>query len=204
MAEIDLVAWDFGDTLVHERFMRIAPDGVPEWPTVYDRFFEAHPEFEDRLDHGRASMIEMIPWLAEQTGMTGSAVARHLRHVWTQIEWFEPSRRWLLGLSGRVAQAVVTVNPFEFSGMATACGLDPHVELIVTSADIGDRSKPAMARVARELLGLPLGLGTTVLIDNRADNVADFVREGGHAIHFRPEDPGRLDDELAQYVGPPG
>ena len=33
---IDLVCWDFGDTLVDERFMRLPPDGVPEWGEVYD------------------------------------------------------------------------------------------------------------------------------------------------------------------------
>ena len=201
MAEIDLVAWDFGDTLVHERFMRVAPENVPDWGTIYDRFFTEHPEFEDRWMLGRASMIEMIPWLAEHSGLSGAAVGRHLREVWTRIEWFEPSHRWLRGLSGRVSQAVVTVNPFEFSGIAAACGLDPHVDVIITSADIAQTSKPAMARVARHVLGLPLGLETTLLIDNRPDNIEDFLGAGGRAIRFDPDEPTALDAHLEPLIG---
>ena len=119
--------------------------------------------------------------------------------MWTQIEWFEPSRRWVEQLHGRVPQAVLTVNPFEFSGISVACGLDPLVDVIVTSADIAQRSKPAMGRVARSLLDLPIGLDTTLLIDNRADNVEDFRAAGGHAILFDPATPEALDAEMATF-----
>jgi FMN phosphatase YigB (HAD superfamily) len=163
---IDLVCWDFGDTLVHERFMRRSPPGVPEWEEVYDRVIDSRPEWETDWMLGRAPMTDLIPWLAAELPMTNRGIARHLRAVWQQIEWFPSTREWTERLNGRVAQAVVTVNPTEFSGIATACGLDPFVDVIVTSADIGSLSKVAMTEHARHLLGLESGV-TTSLADRQ-------------------------------------
>lgn len=199
-ASIDLVCWDFGDTLVHERFMRICPPGVPEWEQVYDRYFVEHPEFEAQWMVGDAVINEMIPWLATETGMTPAAVSRHLRHVWTRIEWFESSRHWIERLDGRLLQAVVTVNPFEFSGISTGCGLDPLVDVIVTSADLGREEKSVMAIEARRLLGLEPGLGSSLLIDNKQHNVDEFRAAGGHAIFFDTSNPDALHAEITRYV----
>jgi len=182
---IDLVCWDFGDTLVHERFMRICPAGVPEWEDVYDEI-AAEPQFEKAWMMGDANLTDLIPRLAERLPMTNAAIARHLRMVWQQIEWYPDAREWIHRLNGRVAQAIVTVNPFEFSGIATACGLDPVVEVIVTSAEIRSMSKVDMTEHARRLLGMSPGVSTSILIDNRADNCAEFVAAGGAAIHFTP------------------
>ena len=55
-----------------------------------------------------------------------------------------------------------------------------------------------MAERARELLDLPTGLSTTVLVDNRTDHVAEFIVAGGRAIHYRPG--GDRLDELATLV----
>lgn len=197
---IDLVCWDFGDTLVHERFMRIAPPDVPDWEAVYDRFFDEHPEFEAAWMIGEAVLNDMIPWLAEHTAMASSDVSRHLRLVWNEIEWFDASQQWVRRLNGRTQQAVVTVNPFEFSGISAACGLDPLVDVIVTSADVGRLEKSAMANEARSILGLPAGLGTSLLIDNKQHNIDEFRAEGGHAILFDPTEPDRLHTHIADYV----
>ena len=51
-APVDLVCWDFGDTLVDERFMRIAPEGVPQWGKVYDEILDERPEWVASLDLG--------------------------------------------------------------------------------------------------------------------------------------------------------
>ena len=198
--DIDLVCWDFGDTLVHERFMRICPPGVPEWEAVFDRYFVEHPDFADQSNLGQVTMNEMIPWLAAETGMSHAAVSRHIRHVWTQIEWFDASRHWLERLNGRLSQAIVTVNPFEFNGISAACGIDPLVDVIVTSADLGREEKSVMAAEARRILDLPGGLSTSVLIDNKQHNVDEFRAAGGHAIFFDPADPDALHNAIAGYV----
>lgn len=183
-APIDLVCWDFGDTLVDERFMRIAPAGVDEWSEVYDEVLTDLGDFDTQWMLGQASMNDLVAPLAQRLPMTRAAVARHMRAVWRQITWFPEARAWIEHLQGRVIQAIVTVNPHEFHGIATACGLDPLVDLIVTSADLATLSKVTMTEHAREILGLAPGLSTSVLIDNRRDNVAEFAAAGGHAIHF--------------------
>ena len=184
---IDLVCWDFGDTLVDETFMQYAPDGVPEWPEAYRNAFKADPDFVDRLNLGEASLHDLLDPLAELVPMSRAEIARHLRSVFTRIEWLPGMRDLVTGLNGRVLQAIVTVNPHEFGAMAVACGLDPLVDVIVTSADAVSLSKPVMARRARHLLGLSPGLSTTLLVDNNEFNVDEFLSEGGLAIRYTPE-----------------
>ncbi len=133
--------------------------------------------------------------------MTPAQVGRHLRVVWRRISWFPDSRHWVRRLAGRVQQAIVTVNPHEVAGIATACDLDLHINVMGTSAELATTSKVVMAERARELLGLPLGLSTTMLIDNRADNVAEFETAGGSAVLYRPG--GGCLDRLAEVMPAP-
>lgn len=188
---IDLVCWDFGDTLVDERFMRIAPDGVPEWGQVYDEIVDARPAWVEALDLGRGSLNDLVDPLAERLPMSRLAILKHLRVVWGQIIWFDDSRAWIDQLQGRVTQAVVTVNPHEFSGIARACGLDLLIPTIVTSADVQSASKVVQTERARSLLGLAPGVETSLLIDNKQHNIDDFVAAGGQAILYQ-RDAGSL------------
>ncbi|MEM7139555.1 MAG: hypothetical protein AAF548_00895 [Actinomycetota bacterium] len=192
---IDLVCWDFGDTLVHERFMRRNPPGVPEWEEVYDEL-SMDPAFDEPWMLGDANMTDLIPRLAARLPMTNAAIARHLRHNWHDIDWFPDAREWIHKLNGRRLQAIVTVNPFEISGILTACGLDPVVDVVVNSAEIRSLSKVAMTEHARMLLGLDAGLGSSILIDNRVDNCEEFTAAGGVAIHFTPETFGTDAEQL--------
>ena len=187
MNHIDLVCWDFGDTLVDETFMQCPPEGVPEWAEAYRTAFAADPDFVDQLNLGEASLTDLIVPLADLVPMSRAAIARHLRSVFDRIEWLPGMRELVSDLNGHVLQAVVTVNPHEFGAMALACGLDPLVDVIVTSADTVSLSKPVMARRARHLLGLSSDLSTTLLVDNNEFNVEEFWGEGGLGIHFSPE-----------------
>lgn len=184
---IDLVCWDFGDTLVDETFMRLAPDGIPQWPQAYEQVLADRSEWLAGWDLGRGSINDLVAPLAERLPMTETQVAAHLRRVWHRIVWFPDARHWIERLDGRVDQAVVTVNPHEFAGIATACGLDQMIDVLITSAELATLSKVAMAERAREVLGLAPGLSTTILIDNRADNIAEFEAAGGQVIHYRPD-----------------
>ena len=181
---VDLVCWDWGDTLVDQWFMRLAPPDVPEWPDVYEQIATERAAWFAEWDLGRGSIHDLVEPLADRLPMSPAAVSRHLRTVWQRIEWFPIARHWVVRLEGQVPQAVVTVNPHEFAGMSTACGLDPLVDVIVTSADVGQLSKVPMAERARAVLGLPPGLATTLLIDNMAHNVDEFAEAGGQAYLF--------------------
>ena len=184
MAEIDLVCWDFGDTLVDEQFMRIPPAGVSEWTAVYNAVLAERPEWVAQLDLGDVALHDLIGPLAERLPMSRLQIAAHLRAVWHQIEWFEDSRAMVERLDRVVAQAIVTVNPHEFHAIAMGCGLDTLVPTMVTSAETKTLSKVPMAERARELLGLAPGLTTTVLVDNKAHNVDEFITTGGHGILY--------------------
>ena len=78
----------------------------------------------------------------------------------------------------------MTVNPWEFEGIAVACGLVPPVDAIVTGAEPGTCSKTPMAHRARELPGLGVDLSATLLIDDKQANVDEFVAAGGRGFHF--------------------
>ncbi len=187
-AAIDLVCWDFGDTLVDEMFMRLPPvDGI-DWAWHYEAVVAEHPDLIAELDIGNATLNDLIDPLAKRVALPRREIAKHLRTVWHRIEWFPSSRRWVerLGEAG-VMQAVVTVNPHEFHGMAMACGLDAMVDIIVTSAETQQLHKPPMAQRARRLLGLADGLETTLLIDNKSHNTDDFTAAGGHSLLYTRE-----------------
>lgn len=190
--KVDLVCWDFGDTLVDERFMRLAPDGVPQWGAVYDEVLAERSDWVEAFDLGHGSINDLVGPLAARLPMTEAQIVGHLRRVWGRITWYGDAQDWVDRLIGKVAQAVVTVNPHEFSGIARACGLDHRIPLIVTSAELGTLSKVAMADHARAVLGLAPGLTTTVLIDNKAENTEEFSSAGGRAVLYEP-DSGCLD-----------
>lgn len=194
----DLVCWDFGDTLVDERFMRLAPAGVPEWGRVYDDVLAERANWLEGWDLGRGSINDLVGPLADRLPMTHTEVVRHLRMVWAEITWFPDSKAWVDRLLGKIPQAVVTVNPHEFSGIARACGLDARIPVIVTSAELGTRSKVAMAGHARTVLGLPPGLSTTILVDNKQPNIDEFAAAGGRALLY--EQQSRCLDALAMII----
>jgi len=184
---LDLICWDFGDTLVDEQFMRIPPAGVPEWMAVYERVVEARFDWVGEWMLGRAALNDLVEPLSAELSMTRAEISRHLRAVWNEIEWYPEVRAWVERLNRVVPQAILTVNPWEFEGIAVACGLVPSVDVIVTSAELQTLSKVPMAERARELLGLAPGLGTTLLIDNKAANVDEFAAAGGQTLHFERE-----------------
>ena len=182
-----MIAWDFGDTLVDEQLMRIPPSDVPGWTDAINGLWETDG-WAERWGLGEVSMNELVVPLADCLPMSPSQVARHLRATWRSPRMLEPAAGWLHRLRGVVAQVVVTVNPHEFHGVAAATGLDSQVDLIVTSADVRSTSKVVQARQARRWLGLDEDLTTTVLVDNKSSNIAEFRECGGQAVLFIEND----------------
>jgi FMN phosphatase YigB (HAD superfamily) len=198
VAEIDMVAWDFGDTLVDEQLMRIPPPEVPEWTDAINRLWDADG-WAERWELGEVSMNELVLPLAERLPMSPIQVARYLRATWRSPRMLEPAASWLYRLRDVVTQVIVTVNPHEFHGVAAATGLDSHVDLIVTSADVRSTSKVVQARQARRWLGLDEDLTSTLLIDNKATNTAEFCEHGGQAVLFA-ENEAPLDEFFLPLV----
>lgn len=191
--DLELVAWDFGDTLCDQTFMRIPPDGAPGWGDAYVRWFHTQPGWEDAWMLGGVPMDDMVPWLAAELGMAPSAVARHLRAVWHRIDFWPHAMGALRQLHGVVHQACVTVNPNEFSGIAAASGLDQLFDVIVVSAEAKTLSKVDLTRRARHLLGLDDSLTRTLLIDNLAPNIDEFAAAGGQTYLFTTDEQFAID-----------
>lgn len=174
----DLVCWDFGDTLVDQTFMRRVPSDIPGWATAYETVRQRTDQ-ADRWDLAESTMRELATLLAAELGMNPGRIWRQLAHNLVTIDPFEESIELMRELQGNVLQAIVTVNPHEFSAMAVACGLHELVDCIVTSADLASLSKVDMANAARSMLQLTPGLSTTLLIDNKEPNVTEFIGAGG-------------------------
>ena len=111
----------------------------------------------------------------------------------------EPATGWLHRLRDVVAQVIVTVNPHEFHGVAAATGLDSQVDLIVTSADARSTSKVVQAQQARRWLGLDEDLTSTLLVESKEADIAEFCEHGGQAVLFAENDTA-LDDLLLPLV----
>ena len=144
-------------------------------------------------------MNELVVPLAEPLPMSPNQIARYLRATWRSPRMLEPAAGWLHRLRDVVAQVIVTVNPHEFHGVAAATGLDSQVDLIVTSADVRSTSKVVQAQQARRCLGLDEDLTSTLLVDNKEANIAEFCEHGGQAVLFAENDTA-LDDLLLPLV----
>jgi len=196
--EGDLICWDFGDTLVDQNFMRVAPPDVPEWTTAYERV-RARTDQGDRWDVADSTMRELAVLVADEIGISRARAWRQLAHNLTTIDWYPEVRELVERLDGQVLQAIVTVNPHEFWAMAVACGMHEMFDCIVTSADVDSLSKVVMVEEARSMLGLPPGLDTTLLVDNMAHNIDEFEAAGGQGWLFeRATFAARSQELLAQ------
>jgi len=181
----DLVCWDWGDTLVDQNFMR-KPVGIPGWTEAYDRVIASSDQGE-RWGLGQSTMRELAVLMADELDVSPAWTWRALAINLTRAEPFNEVcalQEQLAGLDQPMLQAIVTVNPHEFWAMAIDGGFHRRCDCIVTSAEVSSPSKVVMASEARMMLGLEPGLGTTLLIDNMAPNIDEFIAAGGQGWHF--------------------
>lgn len=179
----DLVCWDFGDTLVDQNFMRQAPADLPGWTEAYERV-RASTDQGERWDVARSTMRELAVLVADELGIDRARAWRQLATNLTTIDWFPEAQRAFDALDGAVVQAIVTVNPHEFWAMAAALDMHTKVDCIVTSADVDSFSKVDMCAEVRSMLGLDADLSSTLLIDNMAHNIEEFVAAGGQGLLY--------------------
>lgn len=105
-----VLLWDFGDTLVDERWMRRAPAELPAWEIAWA---DVMATVADEWDVGRVTCRDVFEALASRTGMTIAAIEAHAQQCCRQLV-FNP-RAWRVAKDRRLPQALVTVNPDLFA-----------------------------------------------------------------------------------------
>jgi len=186
-----VLLWDFGDTLVDERWMRRAPAGVPGWEDAWNATMA---DLADAWNVGATSSDAVYAALAERTGMAVDEVAAHAEHCCRHITFHEEA--WRVAGERRRPQAIVTVNPELFSDLVVpACDLAAVFDHVVASNQEGTDDKVALCERALARLGFRGDRLEVLLIDNRPDLVDAWRDAGGSGYWFQG------DDRFAQDVG---
>ena len=182
----NLILWDFGDTLADERWLLAPMVGRPDWPKLY-RERVADAALGSLWNKGAISMKDVAADLAGALAVSVDSVIAHMDACSRRVQFFP---RVMAFVEGCVTpQAIVTVNPDLFTNVVVPqYRLDRHVDLIVASWQQGTEDKSALCECAIAQLGIAAPLRECLLVDNRADNVADWRSKGGTAYHFRGED----------------
>lgn len=182
--------WDFGDTIADQGWMRVAPPQVPEWASRYGRVVD---HLGDAWDRGDVTMAELVEAVAEELGLPPAFVRQHAEDRCRAIEFY-PGVMTSVRLR-RVPQALVTVNPDGFSDLIVPYyELDQLFDLIVISHQEHTTDKATLCTIALERLGLEVGAGRSLLIDNVEANVRAWERLGEQAYWFRG--PSRFEQDL--------
>jgi FMN phosphatase YigB (HAD superfamily) len=187
--DIRFLLWDFGDTLVDERFLWTCPSGVPGWRDCYRELTTG--ELGRRWNCGSARFDDLATEMSSRLGMSTAAVIAHAQSCAAHIRFFEHA--WAAARSHALPQALVTVNPHEFRDWVVPnYRLLDHFDAIVVSAEQGCESKAELCDAALKLLGCD-NRSTALLLDNIEANVDEWRSRGGSAYWFRG------DAELASH-----
>jgi hypothetical protein len=179
-----VVLWDFGDTLVDERWMRRPPAECPDWVDVWTAVMA---DLADGWNDGSVSDATIWAALADRAGMTAAAVEAHARACCTSID-LHPAA-WRVASERRRPQALVTVNPDLFgSWIGSRYELPAMFDTIVVSAVEGSSDKTELCLIALDRLGYDGPRAAVLLVDNRRDLVDAWEASGGAAYHFRGDD----------------
>lgn len=184
------VLWDFGDTLVDERWMLAPLPGVPAWPAVWSRV--AGGELAEAWNLGRISIPTVVDALAAELGIAAELVREHMRRCCERIEFFDAPLQ--IAKRSSLPQAIVTVNPDGFSELVVR----PHrleriFDLIVTSWEHGTLDKGFLGLEALRRLGGAIHPSEALLIDNRAHHLDEWAARGGRGYLFRGPEPFAAD-----------
>ena len=183
---INLILWDFGDTLADERWMLAPMIGAPDWPTLY-RERVGSTELGRLWNTGTISTREVAADLAGTLAIEVGAVVAHMIACSRRVRFF--SRVMAFVESCATPQAIVTVNPDIFTNIVVPeYQLDRRVDLIVTSWQQGTEDKVALCECAVAQLRIAAPLKECLLVDSRADHVLAWRSNGGEAYHFLGED----------------
>ena len=185
----DVLLWDFGDTLVDERWMRRCPDAHPEWDDAWTAVMD---QLAERWNTGEVGMPVVFAALADRTGMTPADVEAHARDCCRRLV-FNPTA-WRIAREHRLPQALVTVNPDLLAAyVVPAHHLATVFDAIVMSFAEGTVDKPTLCRIALDRLGFDGDPHAALLIDNRQDLVHAWETAGGTGYWFQSDEQFRRD-----------
>jgi hypothetical protein len=187
-----VVLWDFGDTLVDERWMRRCPESFPTWEMSWIAVMN---ELADQWNVGDVSFVEVSAALADAAAMTVPEVEAHARACCAQLTFHVNA--WELARQRRWPQAIVTVNPDLFADFIVPVhGLSETFDQIVMSFAEQTDNKVALCDIALERLGYGGARDRAVLVDNRLELVDAWRDSGGAGYWFQSDDQFRRDAPL--------
>jgi FMN phosphatase YigB (HAD superfamily) len=177
---VEVLLWDFGDTLVNEQWMRQAPPEYPEWARVWNEVMETCAA---DWDTGRTSEREVFAEMSRRSGLAADFVEQHADACCRAIT-FHPIA-WQTARARHRPQALVTVNCDLFlDRVSRRHRLADHFDAIVVSCLEGTTDKTALCDLALERLGFTGERSGTPLIDNRRDLTDAWTEAGGVAYHY--------------------
>ncbi len=199
----EVLLWDFGDTLVDERWMRRCPATCPAWADIWA---EVMGDLADRWNVGVVGAPEVFATLAKRTGMTLPEVEAHARDCCDRIVFNEAA--WRVAVEHRRPQALVTVNPDLVANYVVPVhALADVFDVIVVSSTEKIADKPTLCETALRRLEFAGDRSSTLLIDNRLDLVRAWQDAGGAGYWFQGDEQFAHDmareHPFAPVPGPP-
>jgi FMN phosphatase YigB (HAD superfamily) len=192
MSEIRSVLWDFGDTLVDQRWMWPSPDGVPGWTDRYRRL--ADSDLDGRWNLGEITTDELLAVFAAELGCAPELLVAHTAARCRDVRFFEHA--WTAAQARAFPQAIVTVNADLFSNLVVPnYDLGSVFDAIVTSWEEHTLDKARLCEIALRRLG-GADPGEALLIDNIEANVDAWRARDGQAYLFRSDEDFARDDPL--------
>ena len=180
MPDVRYLLWDFGDTLVDQRWMWPSPAGVPGWTEWYQALGDG--ELGARWELGELSTDDLAVTLAAEFAITADAAMAHMQSCCREVQFFEHA--WAAARARSRPQAIVTLNSDVFSRFVVPnYQLDSVFDIIVTSWEERTRDKAELCQIALERLG-GRDPSEALLIDNIEANVDAWRARGGQAYWF--------------------
>jgi FMN phosphatase YigB (HAD superfamily) len=176
--------WDFGDTLVDQRWMWPSPPNVREWTARYQALAGTEPDAAWSL--GEITTEDLVSALTADLGISLDVMMAHVEHCCRNVRFYE--HVWTAVRARTVPQAIVTVNADAFSRFVVPnYGLDSVFEQIVTSWEERTLDKGRLCEAALERLG-GHDPSEALLIDNVEANVDAWRFLGGQGYLFRGDE----------------
>jgi phosphoglycolate phosphatase-like HAD superfamily hydrolase len=180
----EALLWDFGDTLVDERWMRRCPQAWPGWEEAW---VAVMAEMADEWNVGAVSSYEVFAALSDRVGMTLQDVEAHARACCDRIVF--NATAWRVASERRFPQALVTVNPDLFTDyVVPSYALGDVFDVIVASYAENTADKSALCRAALDRLEFRGDRSSALLIDNRSDLVDAWRDIGGAGYWFQSDE----------------
>lgn len=189
-----VLLWDFGDTLVDERWLYRPPESCPAWTEAWTDTMRQHGDGWSDGAIGRAVIFAAV---ADRTGMALADVERHARECCARLERHETA--WRVATEHHASQALVTVNADLFGDwIVPTYGLAAMFDALVISCAERITDKNELCTIALDRLAFDGDRSEALLIDNRLDLVEAWRAHGGAAYWFQSD--ARFADDVSQLL----